>query len=303
MQRQVELIGAAWGLGGVDPSCAGAPSVLVPRVQVRLRSHGIPVLLGPMLAPLPSEKRKRLALSRLCGQLAGAVQTSLRAGRLPCVLGGDHTCAAGTWPGVASALPGPLGLIWIDAHMDSHTPATSPSGRLHGMPLAWLLGEDDDRLCGLDAGVLDARHVCLVGVRSFEPEEAKRLARLGVRVFFIEEIERRGLDAVFDEALGLASAGTAGFGVSIDLDAITPEEAPGVATPAPQGIRSRELAHALAHAGRDPRLAALELAEYCPRLDPDERTAQVAVDLVVAALGGASDDPQILADGLEGEQP
>jgi arginase len=303
MQRQVELIGAAWGLGGVDAGCAEAPSVLAPLIQVGLRARGVPVLFGPMLAPLPVEKRKRLALSRLCGQLAGAVGASLRAGRLPCVLGGDHTCAAGTWSGVARALPGPLGLVWVDAHMDSHTPATSPSGRMHGMPLAWLLGEDDDRLCGLDAGVLDARRVCLVGVRSFEPEEAQRLARLGVRVFFIEEIERRGLDAVFDEALRVVTEGTAGFGVSIDLDAITPEEAPGVATPAPHGIRSRELAKALARAGGDPRLAALELVEYCPRLDRGARTAQVAVDLLLAALSGARDDPQVLADALERKQP
>ena len=104
--------------------------------------------------------------------LGSAVADSLRHGRLPCVLGGDHSCAGGTWSGVARALHGRLGLIWIDAHMDSHTPATSHSGRLHGMPLAWLLGEDDDPLYGLTSGVLDPKHVSLIGVRSYEPEEA-----------------------------------------------------------------------------------------------------------------------------------
>src|SRR5262249_39334497 len=126
---------------------------------------------------------------------------ALRRGRLPCVLGGDHTCAGGTWSGVARVLKekseggGSLGLVWIDAHMDSHTPATSHTGRLHGMPLAWLLGEDDDPLYGLASGVIEARHVALVGVRSYEPEEADRLERLGVRVFMISEIRSRGLPA------------------------------------------------------------------------------------------------------------
>src|SRR5439155_1606888 len=149
MQRQVELIGAAWGLGGVDPGCADAPAVLAPLLLSRLREYGIPTLPGPILRPSPTERRKQVALSRLCSLLASAVADSLRHGRLPCVLGGDHTCAGGTWTGVARSLRGDLGLVWVDAHMDSHTPGTSHTGRLHGMPLAWLLGQDDDPLYGL----------------------------------------------------------------------------------------------------------------------------------------------------------
>src|SRR5207244_12839410 len=105
---------------------------------------------------------------------------------------------------------GPRGLSWIDAHMDGHTPGTSHTGRLHGMPLAWLLGQDDDPLYGLASGVLEPEHVCLVGVRSFEPEEDERLRRLGVRVVMIDEVERRGLDAGFGAALDIATPGTAG---------------------------------------------------------------------------------------------
>ncbi len=160
----------------------------------------------------------------------------MRHARLPCVIGGDHSCAGGTWTGVARMLQGELGLVWIDAHMDSHTPATSHTGRLHGMPLAWLLGQGDDALYGLSAGVVDPEHVALIGVRSYEPEEKERLDRLGVRVFHIEEVHRRGLDTVAAEALAIAARGTSGFGVSIDLDAVTPEEAPGVGTPVADGI-------------------------------------------------------------------
>jgi arginase len=310
MKRQVEVIGAAWGLGGADPGCAEAPAALAPLVQARFEACGYPVVAGPMIASQSSERRKQVVVGKLCGQLGSAVANSIRGGNLPCVLGGDHSCAGGTWTGVSRALRekaagkggGALGLVWIDAHMDSHTPRTSHTGRLHGMPLAWLLGQDDDPLYGLATGVLDPRHVALVGVRSYEPEEDARLERLGVRVFMVHEVLKRGLDVVFDEALAIATAGTAGFGVSIDLDVVTPEEAPGVGTPVAGGLAGNELARALTRLHGNPGLAAIELVEYCPRLDPDRSTAQVAVDLLAAALcgsgGGTGKDPEVLAEAL-----
>jgi arginase len=298
MQRQIELIGAAWGLGGADPGCAQAPSVLMPLLSQRLAQCGVAARTGPILESAPGERRKTLAVSKLCGQLATAVTQARRRGALPCVIGGDHSCAGGTWTGVARSLRGHLGLVWIDAHMDSHTPATSHTGRLHGMPLAWLLGQDDDPLYGLSAGVLDPEHVCLVGVRSYEPEEDERLRRLGVRVIFMPEVRERGIDAVLDEALDIATAGTSGFGVSIDLDVITPEEAPHVGTPVKDGVSSADLARALGDVAGRPGLTAVELVEYSPRLDRDGSTARVAVDLLAAALCGAREDAQILAQAL-----
>jgi arginase len=304
MQRQVEVIGAGWGLGGADPGCAEAPAVLAPLVAARLAECGATVIPGPMLRPLTTERRKQVAVSRLCGLLGSAVADSIRSGNLPCVLGGDHSCAGGTWSGVARTLRGPLGLVWIDAHMDSHTPRTSHTGRLHGMPLAWLLGQDDDPLYGLATGVLDPRHVCLIGVRSYEPEEDARLASLGVRVFMIHEVLSRGLEVVFQEALAIATAGTAGFGVSIDLDVVSPDEAPGVGTPVAGGIAGGELARALTRLHGAPGLAAIELVEYCPRLDADGSTAQVAVDLLAAALcGETGQDAKILAEPLHRHRP
>lgn len=303
MQRQVEVIGAAWGLGGADPGCAEAPAVLVPRLAARLAACGVAVMSGPMLQA-GAERRRQVAVSKLCGQLAAAVADACRRGSLPCVLGGDHSCAGGTWSGVARVLDGPLGLIWVDAHMDSHTPDTSPSGRLHGMPLAWLLGLDDDPLYGLATGVLDPGHVCLVGVRSYEPEEDARLARLGVRVFMEDEVLARGPQAVLRDALQIATRGTAGFGVSIDLDVVAPDEAPGVGTPVAGGLAGGALAAALtlAHAAKG--LAAVELVEYVPRLDPHGASARVAVDLLAAVLcGQAGHDPEVLADAFHGTQP
>src|SRR5687767_7366410 len=299
MQRQIELIGAAWGLGGADPGCADAPAALIPRLAERLTACGVPPLIGPVLEPPPGERRKTFAVSKRCGQLAAAVAAARRAGRLPCVIGGDHSCAGGTWTGVARTLRGDLGLVWVDAHMDSHTPRTSHTGRLHGMPLAWLLGQDDDPLYGLSAGVLNPGQVALVGVRSFEPEEAERLKRLGVRVFHIEEVRARGLDAVLAEALAIATAGTEGFGVSVDLDVVTPEEAPGVGTPVAGGIGGAQLARALAGIGGRADLVAVELVEYAPRLDPDGRSARVAIDALVAALCGPGYQAQVLADPIQ----
>src|SRR5207248_1733668 len=115
--------------------------------------------------------------------------------------------AGGTWTGVARSTKGALGMVWIDAHMDAHTPKTSHTGRLHGMPLAWLLGQDDDPLYGLGTGVLEPENVVLIGVRSYEPEERERLERLGVRVIYMAEVEKRGIDAVLEEALAVATRG------------------------------------------------------------------------------------------------
>lgn len=299
MQRQVEIIGAAWGLGGADPRCADAPAVLAPLLAKRLGECGVASAAGPMLRPLAAERRKQFAVSKLCGLLASAVADSRRRGRLPCVLGGDHTCAGGTWNGVARTMRGRLGLVWVDAHMDSHTPRTSHTGRLHGMPLASLLGQDDDPLYGLASGVVQPQHVCIIGVRSFEPEEAERLDRLGVRVFFMHEIHGRGLDAVFEEALGIATTGTDSFGVSIDLDVVSPEEVPNVGTPVAGGLASVDLARVLQRVGSDPRLAAVELVEYSPRLDRDGHSARVAVDLLAAALCGPRENAQVLAEAFQ----
>jgi ornithine--oxo-acid transaminase len=298
MTRKVELIGVACGLGGADASCAEAPRRLAADgLAELLRSRGLDAEWGAILAPDPAPSARQ-ALSRLCSRLAAQVAAAVRAGRTPCVVGGDHTCAAGTWAGAARGLAGrgALGLIWIDAHLDSHTPRTSPSGRLHGMPLAALLGQGDDQLADLGPAPLDPRHVCVLGVRSFEPEEARLLGRLGVRVFFMEEIWQRGLAAVMADALAIVTEGTAGFGVTLDLDALDPGEAAAVATPAPGGLRARPLLAALASLARDERLAGFELVEYSPARDRAGRTGKLAAELISAALAGGYAEPWSAAE-------
>jgi ornithine--oxo-acid transaminase len=214
--------------------------------------------------------------------------------RLPVVLGGDHSGAIGTWKGAAQALAGsgPVGLLWIDAHLDAHVPGTSPSGNIHGMPLAVLLGHGDPRLTGIANGIsLQPQHVCVVGPHSYEPAEAAFLRSVGVRVYDMDEIARRGLGAVVREALQIVSAASAGFGVTIDLDAIDPREAPGVGTPVPGGLRTEDLASALAqlHARAD--LVALEIVEYDPAHDSDGATVRVVERLLRAVLHGEASLP------------
>lgn len=300
--RKVDLIGVASGLGGADAGCAQAPARLAAAgLDGQLRRHGIDAAWAATLAPTRTGGGTQGAVARLCSELAVRVAESVRSGRLPCVIGGDHSCAVGTWGGAVMALEprGPVGLIWIDAHMDSHTPGSSPSGRPHGMPLAALLGHGDHALAGLEAGMLQPSRVCLVGVRSYEAAEAEFLQRLGVRVFGIEEVVRRGLAGVMDDAKAIANEGTAGYGITLDLDALDPREAPAVATPAAFGMRGDELRREFERFGRDPRMVAFEIAEYCPRLDRDGMSERLIVRLLCAVLGGAGEDSEVLADAIQ----
>lgn len=284
--RQIVVIGAASGAGAPDPACAEGPEVMR-RYRVFHDSPLQHVKWDAILhAPRADRDTPLHAVVAIDTLLAAEVERVLRNGHFPLVVGGDHSCAIGTWSGVHRALAdrGPLGLIWIDAHMDSHTFATTPSGQIHGMPLAALLGHGDAALTAIDGpeAKLRPEHVCLLGVRSFEAGEAALLHRLGVRVFDMDEIRRRGLPEVFDEALAIVRRGTAGFGVSLDLDALDPEEEPGVGTPVPGGLRCAELATALSRLRGDPAFAAMEIVEYNPRRDRGRATAEAAGVLVGA---------------------
>jgi arginase len=284
--RNIIVIGAASGAGAPDPATAEGPDALR-RYQVFHYSPLQHVEWDAILrVPLEAQDTPLHAVAALGTRLAAEVQAVLQAGHFPLVVGGDHSCAIGTWSGVHRALSdrGPIGLIWIDAHMDSHTFATTPSGQIHGMPLAVLLGHGEAALTTIDGpeAKLRPEHVCLIGVRSYEVGEAALLHRLGVRVFDMDEVRRRGLAAVFDEALAIVRQGTAGFGVSVDLDALDPMEEPGVGSPVPGGLRRADLAAALAHLRNDPAFVAMEIVEYNPRRDRGHATADAAGALVDA---------------------
>lgn len=235
-------------------------------------------------------------LSEIAGvleALAERVRRVRRAGRLPLILGGDHSIALGTVSGMAAAgevARVPIGLLWIDAHTDANTPESSPSGNLHGMPLAAILGRGPEALTsvgGFAPGTarLSPANAAVVGARSVDPEEAAVVASLGVRVYTMEEVDRRGMSPVIDEALGLVLDGTGGFHLSLDVDALDPSAAPGVGTPVPGGLTVREVHTVMERAAASGGLRSLEVAEVNPVLDLRNRTAELAVHFVTSALG------------------
>ena len=292
--RSIQIVGAAIGQGAQDHGCASAPQALrsaglVPRLQARGLSAAWETTLRTeaATAPLP-------AVRGLSARLSQRVKGIVQAGELPLVIGGDHSCAIGTWRGVAAATAtrGPLGLLWIDAHMDAHVPATSPSGALHGMPLACLLGYGEESLVDVTrGGCLRPENVCLVGVRSFEDGEAELLARFGVRVFFMDEVRRRGLPAVMQDAQRILRRAAGGFGITLDIDALDPREAPGVGSPVPGGLSAEALSRSLAPLAADERMLALEIVEYNPLRDSEGRTAAVVCKLAGDILSCAAHGP------------
>lgn len=226
--------------------------------------------------------------------LAERVRRAKLAGRLPLVLGGDHSIALGTVSGMAAAgdeaARARIGLLWIDAHTDANTPETSPSGNLHGMPLAAILGKGPDaltRVGGFAPGAprLSPANAAVIGARSVDPEEAAVVTSLGARVYTMEEVDRRGMSPVVDEALGLVLDGTGGFHLSLDVDALDPSAAPGVGTPVPGGLTVREVHTVMERAAASGGLRSLEVAEVNPVLDLRNQTAELAVHFVSSALG------------------
>lgn len=218
-------------------------------------------------------------VSDMCSNIMNAVSKTMQKGNFPCVIGGDHSIAVGTWSGMTTSLnaPGEFGLIWFDAHMDAHTPITSPSHAYHGMPIAALLGHGAPELThmGSPAVKLKPEHVVLIGVRSFEDGEKNLLNSLGVRIFYVEQVKKEGFEAVLKQAIGIASQGTVGFGLSLDLDGFDPSVAPGVGSPEPHGLTAEEVLPSL-HLLRDnPKFKALEITEYNPHLDKQMKTAHL----------------------------
>ncbi|VDN05823.1 unnamed protein product [Thelazia callipaeda] len=230
--------------------------------------------------------------------LPGVIDTSLRLAKRTfeeikkghdlLVIGGDHSSAIGTWSGVSYAIKndGKIGLIWVDAHLDAHQPSTSPSGNIHGMPVAHLLGFGQKALYNLFDYFpkLDPKYIVFIGVRSFEEAERVFLDSLMVKIYEQSECDERGIDVILKEAIKLVSDGTVGFGLSIDMDAFRESDCPGVSTPAEGGIVAQEFIAAIKKADLT-KLIATEMVEFMPKKDKERKTEKVLVELVDAIYG------------------
>ncbi|WP_322510731.1 arginase [Chloroflexus sp.] len=247
-------------------------------------------LVTPMVetTPLPppdARLRYLEPIADVCQRLAELVSDIVEQAMLPLILGGDHSLAIGSASG--SARGRRLGLIWIDAHADFNDEHTTPSGNIHGMPLAALTGRGHPLLTGLAGRVpaFDPARVVLIAVRDLDPLEREALRASAVTVFTMHEIDRRGMAAVMEQALTIATRGTDGFHLSFDLDVLDPREAPGVGTPVSGGISAREAHLAMELIAESDGLRSLDIVEVNPILDERNATAELAVALALSALG------------------
>ncbi len=297
-KKRIDIIGAAAGWGTTYHDTETGPDELRAfGLAEKLHDHGLNIgwqkIIHPTQRAMGAEsfapEDTKPHVMELDNNICDEVTQSLTAGHFPLVVGGDHSIAVGTWSGVTSALDAvqEFGLIWIDAHLDANTLETTPSQAFHGMPVACLLGYGDPELVNLKIAKakLNPQHLVLVGVRSYERGEAALLESLGIRVFMMDEIAEKGFHAVMQEALDIVSSNTKGFGISIDLDCFDPTEAPGVNTPAPQGLLQSEALPVFKElVANNPTFRALEIAEYNPTTDMDHKTAQLTVEIAKSLL-------------------
>jgi arginase len=286
--KTIYLIGSASGEAAPYSGCADGPEALKQSPYfANLSQQGLELEWVTILKP-DGKSDNKTTVANHCQALAKAVADVLSKNHFFAVFGGDHSCAMGTWSGVQSVTreKGDIGLIWIDAHMDSHTPETSETGNIHGMPLASLLGYGDSMFTTIlgPAPKFKPEHVCLIGIRSFETGEAELLKRLNVRIYYMEDVKRRGLEEIMQEALSIVNAGTIGYGVTLDMDSIDPGEAPGTGVSEPDGLAAKELTRAFQKVAGDKRLLGIEIVEFDPHRDVDHMTEKLVPQFMAAML-------------------
>jgi arginase len=298
--RPIHLIGVPLDLGGNRRGVDMGPSAFrIAGLGERIGALGRRVLdKGDLPVPIremrePRDERKRYVdeIAKVCEELCRAALDALHEDALPLVLGGDHSLAAGSVAASAAwahrAGPGAIGLLWFDAHGDMNTPATSPSGNVHGMPLAALLGQEPLELAhvGSRGPKAAAATTVLIGVRNLDEREKLAVRDSHVHVFTMKDIDRRGIAEVVEDAVTIARTGTAGLHVSLDMDVCDPSIAPGVGTPVKGGLDYREAHLAMEIVADTGLLRALDVVEVNPTLDVRNATAQLGTELVLSALG------------------
>ncbi len=299
MPQKVRIIGVPMDLGqsrrGVD---MGPSALRVAGLQARIKQLGHQVEdLGNISVKQPEEllygeKRAKYLeeIAEACKELAEIVQKTLEDGFTPVVLGGDHSIAVGVLSGVSAFFrkqQKKVGYVWLDAHGDMNTPETSPSGNVHGMPLAAVMGygaPELTELLGFKPKV-EPRNVALVGVRDLDAKEKRLVKDSGVHVFTMRDIDERGLREVMTEAIRFATDDTDGMAVSLDMDVVDPTDAPGVGTPVRGGVTYREAHLAMEMLSDSDAMVSLEVVEINPVIDEHNRTALLGVELVLSGLG------------------
>jgi len=258
---------------------------------VEVRDHGYVAVPAPETRkPGREDFRFGKEIHHTCVRLRDRVRGILASGARPLVLGGDHSIAMGTVAGVASHYADAgesIGLLWIDAHADLNTPKSSPTGNIHGMPLATILGTGDPLLVGLGhaSPMVNTSNVAILGLRDVDAGERRWIHERGVRVFTMQDIDENGFASCMRAALAVVTNDTRGFHLSFDMDSLDPEVAPGVGTPVPGGLTYREAHLACELIAESGRLLSMEVVETNPMLDERNRTGQLAVELILSALG------------------
>src|SRR6266403_2079877 len=299
MGKSVSILGVPLSFGqsmaGVD---LGPGAIRVAGLAPRIQKLGYSVdemgdlpLERPRSLPAVGEKLKYLReIHEACERLASAVENIADADKLPITIGGDHSIAIGSLAGIVKSVrkrDERLGLVYFDAHADMNTPETSPSGNIHGMPLAALLGYGAPELVNVAgfAPKFDPRLCAHVGARDIDPGEREMVRRLGMRFFTMREIDERGLAVCMDEAIQIAGQGSAGYAVTFDVDVLDPRDAPGSGTLVRGGLSYREAHLAMEKIAEDGRMRSLEVVEINTALDVNNRTAELGVELILSALG------------------
>jgi arginase len=295
----IHIIGVPLDLGAGRRGVDMGPSALrIAGLDERIQELGFQVRdKGDLDVPIPEtqqpgdeHKKYVRAIARVCTALYASALESLESGALPIVLGGDHSVAAGSVAAsaaLARRAGQSMGLIWVDAHGDMNTPASSASGNVHGMPLAALLGSEPAELSAIGgfAPKVSPQHTVLIGVRNLDASEKLRVRDSRVHVFTMKDIDRAGIAAVAEQAIQLAGRGTAGLHVSFDIDVCDPSVAPGVGTPVKGGLDYREAHMVMEMIADSGMLRALDVVEVNPTLDIQNNTAALGTELVLSALG------------------
>lgn len=297
--QPIHLIGVPLDLGGNRRGTDMGPSAFrIAGLSEQLTRLGRMVVdKGDIVTPIPETKgpgdvRKRYVndIAHVCRELYQSSLASLEEGALPLVLGGDHSLGAGSVAAASARqrqLGRALGLIWVDAHADMNSPATSQSGNVHGMPLAALLGPEPAELARFapDAPAVQATHTVLVGIRNLDEVEKQRVRESQVHVFTMKDVDRLGITQVMERALAIACQDTGGVHVSFDLDVCDPSIAPGVGTAVKGGLNYREAHVVMEMVAECGRLTSIDLVEVNPTLDIRNQTAELGIELALSVMG------------------